>query len=277
MPVKKRSKKQKFKRAVREAPLELSLPTKRSKPVQDMLQLSWLIYGAKKIGKTSMCARFPDAMCLMCEPGGKSLEIYQRPVPSWKHFTGYLDLLLEGKHNFKTVVIDTVDELYDRCFEHMCKKLVIEHPNDEKDYGKSWGLIGDEFVNQLKRLLESKLGVVLISHMKFADIEKPDGEIFKTIVPTVSNQGQKFLTAVIDIWACYKYVGEHRYLEVRGSDFIGAGVRTEKNFLHPKSKKPIRRIPMGNTADEAYHNLREAFFNRLNVKSAKLAMEKGAN
>jgi hypothetical protein len=249
---------------VRAPALELSLPEERSVPSDNMLDYSWLIYGEKKIGKTSLCAQFPNAFFLMCEPGGRALRIFQRPVSAWPEFVGYVDMLLskKSKHGFRTVVIDTIDQAYDRCFEHMCVKLMIEHPHDENDYGKSWGQIEAEFVHQINRLLQSDLGVVFISHAVTRKVETASGEKFDRLMPSMPGQALKFLTATVDIWAYYGYDGSKHVLRLRGNDYVSAGVRNEENFLHTDDSQ-VELVRMGNSSKEAFSNLQKAFKNEL--------------
>jgi len=53
--------------------------------------------------------------------------------------------LAKEPDRFKTVVIDTVDELYRMCAEHICKRARHQAPRRLPDYGKGWGAISDEF------------------------------------------------------------------------------------------------------------------------------------
>ncbi len=257
----------------------LALPKALSEPKTSLLDYSLLIYGEKKIGKTSLCAEFPGAFFLMCEPGGKSLRIFQKPVAKWRDFVGYVDLLEKGGHGFKTVVVDTVDKAYERCWEHMLIKLCITHPHDENDYGKSWGLIEAEFVKQMTRLLNLPLGVVFISHATEKKVKTLDGDEFERIEPTMQNQANKFLTGIIDTWAYYGYKDGTRQLVVDGDDYIGAGTRLQENFRHTDGTR-VKRIPLGDSPKEAFAALQAAFANKLKApatapaKTAKLTIKK---
>jgi hypothetical protein len=82
-----------------------------------------LIYGTKKIGKTSLAAQFPDALFMMFEPGGKALSIYQVDCSTWSNALGYLDLLeaqkKAGTLKYRTIVLDTGFEAFQKCFEYI--------------------------------------------------------------------------------------------------------------------------------------------------------------
>jgi len=246
----------------------VSLPEDLSVPSSALLDYTMLIYGDNKIGKTSLAAQFPDAIFLMFEAGGKALRIYQRSVGTWEEFLAYLDLL-ETDTRFRTVVVDTVDMAYDRCFEYMCQKLCIEHPHDEKDYGKSWGQIENEFIKQISRLLRLQKGVLFISHSVERETRTRGGEKFNRVEPSVSNQAARFLTAVVDLWSYYTYVGLDRVLILRGDDYVSGGCRPVENFI-AKDGQPVQKIPMGGDAKTAYENLVRAFENRQPTADGKV-------
>ena len=239
-------------------PIKVSLPDKPSVPAKDLTAYTLLIYGEKKIGKTSLAAHFPDALFLMFEPGGKALEIYQRPVNSWAEFVAYVDLL-EKDTKFRTIVIDTVDIAYRQCFEAMCRKMAIQHPSDENDFGKSWGVIETEFGKQMTRLSHVK-GVLLLSHATVSEIKSRTGEAFQYLEPSMPKQALRYVTGVVDVWAYYGYLGKERRLLIQGDEFLGAGNRLQETgkFRTPEGKA-IVSIPMGTSSAQAYRNLVAAF------------------
>ena len=52
--------------------------------------------------------------------------------------------IAEGKHPYKTIILDTVDNVYRMCSDYICTKFKIEHESD-LGYGKGWALINNEF------------------------------------------------------------------------------------------------------------------------------------
>jgi hypothetical protein len=220
-----------------------------------------LIYGEKKVGKTSLCAQFPDTFFLMFEPGGKGISIYQRPVNTWIEFLDYVKLLKKDKR-FHAVVIDTVEAAYDMCFEYSCKKMAITHPQDENDYGKSWKVIKREFVRGINALLNLNKGVFFIGHSAEREVKTRGGGSYTHIQADMAKQAYQHLLAVVDFWFYYGYQGTRRVIVVRGNDFVGAGCRPENRF-YTTAGKQIYTLDMGLSAAEAHTNLLKGFDNQL--------------
>ena len=237
------------------AKLSVSLPREKTAKVKELAGYSILIYGEKKIGKTSLAAQFPDAFFLMFEPGGKALELFAAPVKSWKHFVAYLDTL-EREDRFDTVVIDTIDLCYEACYESICKANNITHPNEMRDHGQTWRAIKTEFQRQIHRLLSLGRGVILLSHAKEVEIMGLNGQATTRIQSTMSGQAHDVVDALIDIWIYYGYKGRNRYLFLNGNEHITAGARNmEDHFLLDNP------IYCGKSAAETYQNFQAAFNN----------------
>ncbi len=240
--------------------LDLSLPTEKSIPSTNLEDYTNLIYGKKKIGKTTLTSWFENTFHLMFEAGSKALSIYARPVPSWEHFLGYIQLLESGKHEFKNIVIDTGAVAYDRDMEYICKREGINHPSDRNDYGATWSMVRTGFEKAHARIMGLGLGLLIIAHEKVETIESRSGVKYDRIVPALSGQADEYYAGMIDNIFYYHYIGSERFLTIRGDEFVVAGTRCEKNFLTPDGEQ-IYRIPMDNNSKESYGNLVKAFNN----------------
>jgi hypothetical protein len=249
----------------------VSLPSAESSPLLNLGDYSILLYGEKKIGKTSLASKFSKAFFLMFEPGAKALSVFQRHVNSWQEFKDYVKLLQKDT-SFETVVVDPVDLAYKACFEYVCKKLVIDHPSDES-WGKGWNAIRDEFTSEINKLLALKKGVILISHAAEKEIKTRTGDTYHKIMATMSSQAREVLEGIVDIWAYYSYEGKKRVLIIEGDDHVGAGHRLEKHFFYLDGTA-IKEIPMGGSPKEAYENFVKAFNNKLAKEPAKLTLKR---
>lgn len=256
---------------------ELTLPTEKTKPKTELSDFSILLYGEPKIGKTTLAAQFPDALLLLFEPGAKNLSVFARDVPTWEDFLGYLKLL---KHDigFKHVIIDTVDLMYKRCFDYCCKKYGFEHPQEENDFGRSWGKIRDEFTRGIVGLIQLDKGVIFISHAEEKELKTRGGRKYNKIVPTASKQGRTVIEGLVDVQFYYEYTTDgdserKRRLIVEGSELITAGCRIENCFIDSETGEKLSEIPMGNSPSEAYHNLISSFNNEFTLVKKKSGLK----
>ncbi len=242
------------------------LPDEMNEPSSDLRDYSILFYGAKKIGKTSFCARFDGAFFMSTEPGARALRVFKVEIRDWKTFLGYVDTLEANPEKYKTVVVDTIDLAYEYCFNHICKSKGIKHPNEENDFGATWREISEEFKSAVMRLLQSGRGAVFISHDVEREIEKRDGSKIDRTQPTMARAAMGTIEAVVDIMANYFFDGKNRYVRIEGEEEVVSGCRLEENFIR-KGGEPrvggdkIKVISMGTSASEGYDNFIAAFNN----------------
>ena len=106
------------------------LPKEKTPPKENLSDLTVLLYGPTKWGKSSLCSHAENAIFLATEPGLNHLEVFQVPINNWDDLLAACREIAEGKHSFKTVIIDTIDNAYRMCAEHVCKKAKVEHESD---------------------------------------------------------------------------------------------------------------------------------------------------
>jgi len=159
------------------------LPTTKTPPKPSLSDLTVLCYGKTKLGKTSFCSQADGAVFLATEPGLNALEVFQVPILSWEDLLAACAEIGEGKHPFKTVVIDTVDNAYRFCTEYILRKYKVEHESDLA-YGKGYAIVNNEFQRVLTKLAFLPYGLYLISHAKEIEVETRTGK-YTRIVPTL--------------------------------------------------------------------------------------------
>lgn len=211
------------------------LPKKKTKRKRFLEDFTVLVYGREKIGKSTFASNFDKALFLATEEGLKALEVYKITITSWLKFKKTLKALKTEKHEFRTIVIDTIDLLFKQCAFYVAKKFDFYHPSEEK-WGKGWQLIEDEFSRGINGLVQLHKGVVFISHARDIEIKKRGSEITKTM-PTFPNTCSKVIMPLVDIVLYfgidYDDNGEEiRIALTRPTENIFAGDRTR--LLPPK-------------------------------------------
>src|SRR5882672_4858507 len=81
-----------------------------------------LAYGEKKLGKTTFGSQFPSPVFLCGEDGAHSIADARLPsegvIETWDALLNYTRALAYGKHDYKTIVADTVGPLSTLCLAH---------------------------------------------------------------------------------------------------------------------------------------------------------------
>lgn len=224
------------------------LPTEKTQPKQNLEDYSILLYGHPKIGKSTFCSQMDQPLFLATEPGLKALSVYEVQIPDWPTFLNACAEIAKGEHSFKTIVIDTIDNLWTACAEYVRDKMGIQHESD-LGYGKGWTLVRNEFSRAIRKLSFLPYGLVMTSHAELSQVKTRTAEITKA-VPTVPKTGRGFIIGLVDIILYAESVetneGEVRVIRTKPSEKWEAGDRT---------KRLPEVLPLDySTFSDAFHN-----------------------
>lgn len=207
----------------------MPLPTEKRKPKTQLSDYSHLIFGPPKIGKTTFCSQMDEPLFLATEPGTNALAVYDYTVPDWKTFLQAAAEISTGDHRFKTIVIDTVDNLWKSCSVFVRERNGIQHESD-LDWGKGWDLVKGEFHRVLAKLALLPYGLVLISHSEEKEFKTRAGTISKYVC-TLPKGGREVCLNLVDmiLFATSEVSdqGERRILRTRPSENYEAGGRLQ--------------------------------------------------
>jgi hypothetical protein len=131
------------------------------------------------------------------EPGLNHLEVFKVNVNSWEKFMEVCRELSEGKHEFKTLIIDTIDNLVMFCQEFVCAREGIKHPSDY-DYGKGWSMVTQEFQRVMTKVSLMPYGLVMVGHSKTEEVKTKSKAYNKTTI-SVTGENRKIITSMADI------------------------------------------------------------------------------
>ena len=203
------------------------------------------------VHNSSFCSQADGAIFLATEPGLNALEVFQVPILSWEDLLAACAEIGEGKHPFKTVVIDTVDNAYRFCTEYILRKYKVEHESDLA-YGKGYAIVNNEFQRVLTKLAFLPYGLYLISHAKEIEVETRTGK-YTRIVPTLPDKARKIVLGMVDM---VLYCDLDVSAGAEGEPVIRRVIRTKPSLYYEAGDR-TGRLP--ETIELDYRKFLEAF------------------
>jgi hypothetical protein len=211
---------------------KIKLPKKKTKGKYTLNNIRALFYGPWKIGKSTFCSKFENALFIGTEKGLEALDVYKMYIKNWDEFKQSIELIINGDHDYQTIVIDTVDNAFKFCQEYIKKKFRINHASDLK-WGKGWDLLAQEFEAPFLDLSLTDYGILLTSHERETEINKKTMKYTK-IGPSFPSAARKVIGPFVDIIG-HMYIDEvevngklkeRRFIEFAATPYVEAGDRT---------------------------------------------------
>lgn len=143
-----------------------------------------LLYGVEGVGKSSWAADAPEPIFFDIESGTEELDVVRWPVIgswTWQKALDAIEQLIVDQHNYRTVVVDTLDALEPLLWADICEKA--NQPDVEAfGYGKGYTAALDGwrvFTAALERLVRQRqMGVIMLAHSTIRTFKNPEGDDF---------------------------------------------------------------------------------------------------
>ena len=138
--------------------------------------LAVMAYGRSGTGKTTFASTFPKPLLLLDvrEKGTDSVAnvdgIDVVTVDDWGQFEEVYWYLSEGKHKYKTVVIDQLTQLQDLAIAQAMKEdgKAEGDPISQRNWGQGAGLMKTWIMN-FRDLIDKEINVVLLAHDRLSE------------------------------------------------------------------------------------------------------------
>lgn len=162
-----------------------------------MAPIKTLVYGPEGVGKSTFASESASPVFIPVEEGTNALDVKRFPRP--ETLQDFLDAIIElgkGEHEFKTVVVDTIDALEPLIWAAVCKKGKKDSIEDF-GYGKGYTIALAEWLtvlHYLERLRALKgINVVLLAHSQVKTFKNPEGEDFDRYELKLAGKGASAL------------------------------------------------------------------------------------
>ena len=161
------------------------------------------IYGAAKVGKTTLCSKFPKTLIIAFERGYNALPgVMVQDVTRWSEFKEVIRELKkpEVKETFQTIVIDTVDVAGSLCEKYICNQLGIDNIGDGGWSNNGWSKYKKELEDCFRTITQLGYALVCISHDKDKVFKRKDGSEYNQTVPTAQNSLNNIVRDMADLY-----------------------------------------------------------------------------
>ena len=152
------------------------------------------LYGPAKIGKTSWAAQFPVPIFITTEDGTEGLGVDRYDAATeWKQILERLTAVANGKHEYKTVVLDTLNGAAELAAQDRCATLFGGDwgPKGFAAFGQGMGATSEE----MRRLLplldlcrDHGMTVVLLAHTGVQSVRNPVEGDFQKYAPEMDRR-----------------------------------------------------------------------------------------
>lgn len=209
----------------------------RSKPPRIIL------HGIHGIGKSSFGAGAYTPIFLQTEDGLTEIDVPHFPLAtSYSQVIQYLDMIFNETHEYKTLVIDTLDWLEKLIWNKICEDCNIKSPED-LGYGKAYTLAmryWHEIILKLDTIRNKGIIILLLSHNEIKPFNPPDGDSYDRYQIKLNKQA----ATAIEEWAdCVlfadfvTYTSKNKQGKIKA---VGSGERVIKTSINPAWRTKTR-------------------------------------
>lgn len=198
----------------------------------------WL-YGAPFSGKTFFANQFPDPLMLNTDGNIKFVDapyiairdtvtvegrITKRKL-AYEVFMETVAELEKKQNDFRTIVVDLLEDVYESCRVYICDRQGWKHESD--DSFRAWDMVRSEFLNTLKRLVNLDYeNIILISHEdRSRDLTRKGGDKISSIKPNLQDKVANKVAGMVDLVARIVADDDERVMSFKTSEVIFGGGR----------------------------------------------------
>lgn len=217
----------------------MNLPSKERRNIEKVEKKVVWLYGSPFSGKTTFANKFPDPLMLNTDGNIKFVDAPYISIKdeikvtgrmtnrtlAWQVFKDVISELEKKDNEFKTIIVDLLEDTYEYCRLYMYDQMGITHESD--DSFRAWDKVRTEFLSTLKRLMALDYeNIILISHEDTSkDITKKGGDKITSIKPNLQDKAANKVAGMVDIVARVIADDSKRVLSFKTNEVIFGGGR----------------------------------------------------
>lgn len=153
-----------------------------------------VFYGPPKVGKSTFASESPAPVFVGTEDGVDNIPVPQYPrATSWPELLENVREIANEKHEYKSIVIDTLNGAAELASQHVCQKVFAGDwgPKGFASFGQGWAATSEE-MRQLQSILDAcrarGMYVILLAHTGLTTVRNPIQGEYSKFAPDVDRR-----------------------------------------------------------------------------------------
>ena len=140
---------------------------KEKRPIRSINPRTLLLYGAPKVGKTTVLSQLEDCLVIDTEQGSDMLEGYFVGITNRRELLNFYKEAQTG-HEYTYFALDTVDKVVEWTERSICDEYQVTTIGEVGTYGLGWQLVRQKVMANIDYLLELAGKIIVVGHRKIA-------------------------------------------------------------------------------------------------------------
>ena len=214
----------------------------------------WL-FGQPFTGKTHFAASWPKPFILSTDGNARFYkdQVEYAKISSLQDFNSEINRLIQGDHDYETIILDVTEHLYDLVRDYYLAKNNVDDESEMGGFAIGWRVIRNGFWSIIKKLANTDYNVIFISHEDVTITKDALGRENFYFHPQVGNDKLRSqLSGIMQL------IGRSTTTEVKIGDDI---IKRYSISFGSKSNEmsgirlPMKKLEIENTYDDLKNNI----------------------
>lgn len=141
----------------------IKLPVNELKTA-DVTPKNFLIWGESMSGKTYLAKQFESPLIINTDGNATKITTPSVFIKNFTEFKEVIEELEKGKHTYKTLIIDLIDDIETMLVNHICEMAKVESLADI-GFGKGFNKFNSVWKNLMMGLTQMNMNIIFVSHI----------------------------------------------------------------------------------------------------------------
>lgn len=206
-----------------------------------------VIYGPPKLGKSTLAGSTKNALMIPTEDRVSHIDCDKTPVlESYNEILEIFNTLLNEKHTYKRVIIDTLDWFEPLLHQYVCEKnefkSITDESNKETNFYKGLkyhAVIGwRNFLANCDVLRENGFDIIFVAHSRIESSNLPDSDAYDKYVMKIDKNAVSVVEEWADVIAFYDKEIFVTKSDEKSINKKGKAIGKNKRILHLSGTNP---------------------------------------